>query len=489
MQRLSLTFAYRFNALARPASRAASRAARRPEFARLSVLSWVFVLAGVVSCDGTSAATGGWGFGGSSTGTPGGHGGSSVASGATTGGTSTSGMGAGASGSTTTGQGTSGPTTTGIGAGGAPSSGTTSATVANPTTTSLGSQVTRTDAGAAVDGGPVTPQPSAPSVIPTQAWSRGVAAGGTYVDGAPIGGLGAGTVTWRFDGQFYLDRLTIGGGITTTTTPYGSSSAFGQTVDPNAGFFMYQKAGSAAATTHRLDSTLGANQATYYALFPRSWVEYTGTAFPCNVTVEQFSPIIPNDYQRTSYPVGIYRWQITNSTASPCDVAVMLTWRNTYGGQSAVATTNGTNVVLTLQRGTTAATTDQQGEFSLATQTSPGVTVSYQSAADLTTLQTAFSTAGTLANTTGSDPMGAIAFNATVQPGGSTIVPMVLAWDIPIANASASQGATTTANSWYREYTKYYAQSGLSFPLKLLPRPSPTKARGSRRSSLGRTRS
>jgi non-lysosomal glucosylceramidase len=299
------------------------------------------------------------------------------------------------------------------------------------------------------DGGPAH-QTDEPISIPVQAWSRDVAAGGGYIDGAPIGGLGAGSVTWRFDGSFYLDRLKNGGGITSGT----GGNVFTQHPDPNFGFFLYQKAGGASATVHRLDSSLGSGQATYYSLFPRAWVDYSGPAFSCKARVEQYSPIIPGDYQRTSYPVGIYRWQIKNPTTEPCEVAVMLTWKNNQGGQSAAATTMGSDVFLTLQRGAGSATNDEQGEFTLASRGSDGVTISYQSAQDLGTLQASFASSGALGNTTGADPMGAIAFHATVQPGGTTQVPIVVAWDIPLAD--------TSTNHWYREYTKYFANTGLN---------------------------
>jgi beta-glucosidase 2, glycosyl-hydrolase family 116 N-term len=110
--------------------------------------------------------------------------------------------------------------------------------------------------GGGPDGGSSNHHPGEPIAIPAQAWSHDLT-GGAYVDGAPIGGLGAGSITWRFDGAFYHDRLDLG--------------ASTQTVDPDAGFFMYQKAGAAAATTLRLDQSLGAGQGTYYALFPRGW--------------------------------------------------------------------------------------------------------------------------------------------------------------------------------------------------------------------------
>ncbi len=324
------------------------------------------------------------------------------------------------------------PTSTSSGAGGA-GSGVTTGGVTSSAATGSGA------GSGGADGGP-THQPGEPIAIPTQAWSHDLT-GGAYVDGAPIGGLGAGSITWRFDGAFYHDRLDIG--------------ASTQTVDPAAGFFMYQKAGGAAATTVRLDQSLGAGQGTYSALFPRAWVDYAGPAFACKVKVEQYSPILPGEYQRTSYPVGVYRWQIDNPTGAPCDVAVMLTWKNDHGGNVAGVQTSGNQVGLVLGRGSGAATSASQGEITLASLNAPGVVVSYQSAGSVAALQAQLAGDGTLADTTGNDALGAISFKTTVQPGGQIIVPIVLAWDIPITSQATGPG-------WYREYTRHFGRTGLS---------------------------
>lgn len=284
--------------------------------------------------------------------------------------------------------------------------------------------------------------------IPSQAWSRDINAGG-YTDGAPIGGFGAGTMTWNFAGDFYLERLNIAyAPVTTGNAPYP--------VDANAHFYMYQKLVGSAAVEKMLNAaTLGSGEAAYHALFPKAWVSYSGPTFPLPVTVTQFSPIIPGDYQRTSYPEGIYEWDATNSQAVSCDFAVMLTFDNSFGGTNAAVTVSGGNTALVLTRNTGAATGPSQGEFALGSQSSTGVTVTYESAAALATLTTAFSTAGTLANTTGNNMIGAIAFKTTLGPGQSAKIPIVLAWDIPEARPGAT-GPTGTNATWYREYTKYY---------------------------------
>jgi non-lysosomal glucosylceramidase len=318
------------------------------------------------------------------------------------------------------------------------------ATAAGPSTSSTAASSSSGTAGgpsdAGPEAGPAQHQPGEPIAIPSVAWSHDVAKD-AYVDGAPIGGLGAGSVTWRFDGAFYHDRLDIG--------------ASTQTIDPDAAFFMYQKAGANAATTMRLDQTLGAGQAKYYALFPRAWVDYSGSAFPCKVKVEQYSPLIPGDGQRSSYPLGIYRWQIDNPTNAPCDVAVMLTWKNDHGGTLATAQTTGNQVGLVLGRSGGNATSATQGELTLASLASSGVTVSYQSATSAAVLESQFAMNGALAGTTGSHANGGVAFKTTVQPGQRTIVPIVLAWDIPITQQGTGPG-------WYREYTRHFGRSGQS---------------------------
>ena len=129
--------------------------------------------------------------------------------------------------------------------------------------------------------------------IPTQAWSRDINAGG-YIDGAPIGGFGAGTISWDFTGDYYLNRLNIGVSVFST--------------DANCHFYMYQKPSGQATVVKMLNAaTLGSGEATYYALFPKAWVDYYGAVFPLDAKVTQFSPITPNEYQNSSYPEGIDR--------------------------------------------------------------------------------------------------------------------------------------------------------------------------------------
>ena len=264
------------------------------------------------------------------------------------------------------------------------------------------------------------PHAALPMSIPAVAWSRDISAPG-YVDGAPIGGFGAGTITMRYDGGFYTGRLKIGNNDLT--------------VDASSGFHLYQKPEGQPAVTRKLDAaTLGSGQARYSSLFPVSWTDYSGSLFTVKAKVKQFSPIIPHDYQRTSYPVGVYLWELSNPSGTSCEVAVMLSWNNAFGGSFAEPYVSGSNKGVVLRRsGSASASSEGQGEFALASQESAGVSVSYSSAANTSSLVSDFSADGLLSNTTGGHSKGAVAFKTTLAAHQTITVPIVLSWDIPLA--------------------------------------------------------
>jgi non-lysosomal glucosylceramidase len=54
-------------------------------------------------------------------------------------------------------------------------------------------------------------------------------------------------------------------------------------------------------------------EGSYFALFPKSGFSYEkNDAFPAKLAVTQFSPVLPNNYRETSYPVAIYKWIAEN---------------------------------------------------------------------------------------------------------------------------------------------------------------------------------
>ncbi len=276
--------------------------------------------------------------------------------------------------------------------------------------------------------------------IPSCAWQRDIAAGG-YIDGAPVGGFGAGTITMNYNGTFYKGRLDIGSNDRDT--------------DSSCGFYIYQKPAGHRSSVKRLTGdSLGPDQAKYYALFPKSWVDYYGPDFTVKARMKQFSPIIPNDYQRSSYPVGIYIWELYNPSDAPCEAGIMLAWNNDFGGSYARTFQSGDmkGIILGRKKADNAAT-ENQGEFTIAAQGSTDVIVTCRSASNTNKIKSDFSDDGELNNKTGNDSKGAAAFKINLAPGEIARIPVVLAWDIPV---------TGTSNRWYREYTRYFGRSGLN---------------------------
>jgi len=158
--------------------------------------------------------------------------------------------------------------------------------------------------------------------------------------GAPLGGFGAGCIGRGPDGTFNLWHLD------------GGEHWFGTL--PDCQFALYEHDGTArrahalATAPERDDSRPDAPQppleswswypastperssGTYSARYPSSTFHYKNV-FAAQVSCEAFSPILPGDYRRTSYPVAVFCWSFTNPTAAPLDLSLLLSWRNSVG--------------------------------------------------------------------------------------------------------------------------------------------------------------
>ncbi|MCP9780129.1 MULTISPECIES: GH116 family glycosyl hydrolase [Cyanobium] len=157
--------------------------------------------------------------------------------------------------------------------------------------------------------------------------------------GMPLGGFGAGCIGRAPDGSFNLWHLD------------GGEHWFGNL--PDCQFALFESDGDqsrahALAVKPEVDASRPAageplsawswypassdkeRTGTYAARYPISSTQYTGV-FQAEVSCEAFSPILPGDYQRTSYPVAVFVWTLTNPTNRPLDLSLLLSWRNTTG--------------------------------------------------------------------------------------------------------------------------------------------------------------
>lgn len=336
--------------------------------------------------------------------------------------------------------------------------------------------------------------------IPKAAWKRAIGAplpnAGTrkpnltdliddgYWQGAPVGGFGSGTFSRTYRGDFSRWHLKTG------VHKY-------ETVDANQ-FAMYQKSeGASAGVAQVLSATHPHNQSLsawkwdypvgagdYYALYPKSWYDYRWDRFPAHVVLEQFSPILPNNYRESSYPVAVYRWHAENPTDHAVTVSVMLSWANmlgwfnsfsrdlssrrNHGNRNHFATepqgTTGTMKGLVFDRNHFGPVENEwDGQFAIAALESPGVEVShfttFNPGDDGKRVWESFARDGTLGGngedwvSSGETLAGAIAVRFTLKPGEKRTVPMVIAWDLPIVEFGSGR-------KWYRRYTDFYGTTG-----------------------------
>ena len=152
-----------------------------------------------------------------------------------------------------------------------------------------------------------------------------------YWQGVPVGGMGAGTFSRSYRGDFA--RWHIKGAVHKYEPVYANQFAMFQQSqgDPSgaAQVLMNGHPPAGELSNWNWDYPVGAGD--YYALFPKAWFDYRSKKFPAHVVLEQFSPVLPDNYRESSYPVAVYRWHVDNPTDKPVTVSLLLSWTNMSG--------------------------------------------------------------------------------------------------------------------------------------------------------------
>lgn len=292
--------------------------------------------------------------------------------------------------------------------------------------------------------------------------------------GAPLGGIGAGTIGRTYRGDFARWHLDIGR-HRYEPLPANMFSLFMQQGGKRVAQALWTERPKTFLSAWQWDYPVGAG--TYAALYPRSWFTYDWEQFPARVAVEQFSPIIPHNYKESSYPLAIFLWRAENPTDEPVTVGIMFTWQNMLGrgwnkdflgghvNRARVESLDdGKMVGVVLEDGGKQVTEGWQGSFALAALASDGVEVTYRTRfranGDGKAIWQDFAADGALDNVDDTRPsqMGeitaaGIAVTFDLAPGERKEVPMVLAWDLPIAQFGKG-------DKWYRRYTAFFGTEG-----------------------------
>lgn len=164
--------------------------------------------------------------------------------------------------------------------------------------------------------------------------------------GIAHGGIGAGSVELRKNGQFYNWSIF-------NNTPLGTGPAFELKSRPRNGweeslmFFLvrYEVPGQAVKIKLlQLNQTLdeaGMESIDYYfpwitavekieysARFPYTWLRFTDSEMPFDVDLEVFSPFIPHDVKNSSLPGVYFNFKITPHKGSKAKVSLIASQRN-----------------------------------------------------------------------------------------------------------------------------------------------------------------
>jgi non-lysosomal glucosylceramidase len=306
-----------------------------------------------------------------------------------------------------------------------------------------------------------------------------------YWQGAPVGGFGAGTFSRTYVGGF--SRWHLKGGVHKYETLYADEfSMFQQVEGSPAGVAQVLNADSPKDYQLRgWKWDYPANAGDYYALYPKSWYDYHWDKFPAHVMLEQFSPLLPDNYRESSYPVAVYRWHADNPTDKTVTVSVMLSWtnllgwprtfardwsghlsegdRNRFRSEAIGSAGMMKGIVFDRNRFGAVVKDEWDGTMVIAAEESPGVEVTYHTTfspdSDGSEVWQPFAKDGRLSNSemqwvSSSESLaGAIAVRFTLKPGEKRTVPMVIAWDLPIVEFGSGR-------KWYRHYTDFYGTSG-----------------------------
>lgn len=311
--------------------------------------------------------------------------------------------------------------------------------------------------------------------------------------GMPLGGFGAGAIGRSPSGDFNLWHID-GGEHIFRPIPACQFSVFEQVEGETPQVY-------AMATQAPEDGILSRwawypkEKGTYHALYPMSWYEYEGV-FHSKLICEQFSPIWAQNYQESSYPVALFEWTAHNPTDKPITLSIMLTWQNmvgwfTNGAKSSEITMrdDGSPVYEYKPRlGNSTGNYNQwikdyhrvgclmdrlhlyddlresEGQFAIASVTSPFMEVFYQtrwdSTGDGSEVWDDFAHNGSLRDYEDETPAEpgeqiatAMAIRFTIPPGKTRKIPFILAWDFPITEFAQNV-------NYYRRYTDFFGRSG-----------------------------
>ncbi|XP_037116133.1 non-lysosomal glucosylceramidase-like isoform X1 [Syngnathus acus] len=292
--------------------------------------------------------------------------------------------------------------------------------------------------------------------------------------GAPLGGIGGGTITRGWRGEFCRWQLTPGMYQYKTVTANQFTVCLrrdGQT--------LYQQ----VLCVERPPRLQGWNwgycgeYAYYHALYPRAWTVYHLPGQNVTLTCRQVSPVIPHDYQDSCLPVVVFIWDVENKNDYALDVTIMFTMLNGSGHKDDKGGGHWNEPFHLPKQGEAVSgvllhhcTSVNPYTLCIAAPEQPNGEVSHQTAfspkGTCSDLWSDLMADGRLESPTGSSPptaqgekvAAALAASCSVSPRGRNTLEFCLAWDMPVITFGARE------RQHHRRYTRYFGSKGDAAP-------------------------
>ncbi|CAO2829645.1 unnamed protein product [Amaranthus hypochondriacus] len=159
--------------------------------------------------------------------------------------------------------------------------------------------------------------------------------------GVPLGGMGSGSISRGFRGEFRQWQIFPG---TCEASPV-MANQFSIFITRDGGNKKYasvlapgQHEGLGKFRDHGISSwgwNLSGQHSSYHALFPRAWTIYDGEPDPeLKISCRQISPFIPHNYKDSSLPAAVFVYTLVNTGKERAKVSLLFTWANSVGGIS-----------------------------------------------------------------------------------------------------------------------------------------------------------
>ena len=321
--------------------------------------------------------------------------------------------------------------------------------------------------------------------------------GGFPVDpdkGVPLGGLGGGTITRGCRGDFNRWQLKAGD-YAYRRVDADQFSLWVSRGDAEPEAVVLNPDPPEANALQQWGWDLEEEKATYRALFPRAWHDYQEPLPGINLSCRQVSPVIPQNYKESSFPVSTFIWTVENTGKEDADASIMFTFQNGTGGENDLAGGHSNHLIKEsirsgevtgvelrhifrhpkpLAEGQKLEDQEQYEDklaFAIGALSGKDVEVSYRTRFITTTsgmdVWGDFEHDGKLENDLDERPSSvdlsigsAVCAKVHVPAGKSRELVFALVWDMPVARFPVGTG-------WYRRYTKYYGHDGDAAPALL----------------------